>query len=67
MSGFTFLRMQLPPISFSPYTTLESSGILEFKVPNLAAQLQIDTLSVPSFPASGGLRKIAKHVTFMTY
>ena len=47
------------------YTTLERLGILEFKVPNLAAQsqLQIDNLSVPSSPTLGSLRKTTKHVT----
>ena len=47
-----------------PYATLERLGILEFKIPNLVAQSQIDTLSVPSSPASCSLRKTAKHVTF---
>ena len=44
--------------------TSERLGILEFKVPNLAAQSQIDTFSVPSSPAPGGMRKTTKHVTF---
>ena len=39
-------------------------GNLEFKVPNLVAQLHIDTLTVPTSPNSGSLRKTAQNVTF---
>ena len=38
--------------------------ILEFKVPNLVPHSDVDTLTVSTFPTLGGLRKIAKHVTF---
>ena len=59
-----FLRTQLSPQILLSYATSERLRILEFNVPNVAAQSQIDNLSVPSSPAPGSLRKTAKHVTF---
>ena len=46
------------------YATSERLGILEFKVPNLAAQSHIDTMTVTTSPTPGGLRKTAKCVSF---
>ena len=60
---YIFKDATSPQILLS-YATLERLGILEFKVPNLVAQSQIDTLSVPSSPAPGSLRKTPKCVTF---
>ena len=60
---YVFQDATSPQILLS-YATLERLGILEFKVPNLVAQSQIDTLSIPSSPAPGSLRKTTKHVTF---
>ena len=61
---FLYLRMQTSPQILLSYVTLERLGILDFKVPNLAATSHIDYLNVPSSPTSCSLRKTAKHVTF---
>ena len=46
------------------YVTSERLGILEFKVPNLAATSQIDDLNVLSSPTPSSKRKTTKSVTF---
>ena len=46
------------------YATSERLGILKFKVANLVAHSHIDTLSVPTSPTPGGLRKANKCITF---
>ena len=43
---------------------LERLGILQFKVPILVAHSQVDSLSVPTSPAPGSLRKTTKCITF---
>ena len=53
----------LPQLLLS-YVTSERLGILEFKVPNLMAHTHIDTLTVPTFPSPGGLRKTTEHINF---
>ena len=60
---YVFEDATFSQILFS-YTTSERQGILEFKVPNLAAHSHIDTLTVPSSPTPGGWRKTAKCITF---
>ena len=56
--------LAISPNILLSYATSVSLGILEFKVCNLAVQSQIDTLSVPTLPTPGSLKKTAKHVTF---
>ena len=57
------LRTSHPQILFS-YATSEHLEILEFKVPNLAAQSHIDAIAVPDSTNSGSLRETAKCITF---
>ena len=57
---FVFKDTTSPQILIS-YTTSEHSGSLEFKVPILPTQVNIDTVSLPS---PGDLRKTTKKVTF---
>ena len=45
------------------YATSERLGILEFKVPKLAAHSHTDTFSVPTSLTPGSLRKTAIHMT----
>ena len=59
-----YSKTQLPLRSYSPMPFFERLGVLEFKVPNLVAHSSIDTLSVPTSPTPGGLRKTAKCITF---
>ena len=42
----------------------EHLGILEFKVPNRAAQSYIDAITIPNSPSQGSLRKTTKCITF---
>ena len=60
---YVFEEATSPQILLS-YVTSEHLGILEFKVPNLAAHSHIDTLTVHTSPTRGGLRKTAKCITF---
>ena len=60
---YVFEGATSPQILLS-YMTSERLGILEFKVPNLAATFQIDDLSVPPSPTPSSKKKTAKHVTF---
>ena len=60
---YVFEDATSPQILLS-YAMSERLGILEFKVPNLVAHSHIDTLTIPSFPTSGRLRKATKWVTF---
>ena len=55
---YVFKDATSPQILLS-YATLERLGILEFKVPNLAAHSQVDYLNVPTSHAPGSLRKTA--------
>ena len=63
MCFYIFEDATSPQIPLS-YMTLERLGILQFKVPNLAATSQIDNLSVPSSPTLSGKRQTTKSITF---
>ena len=56
-------RWHSPHILLS-YATSEQLGILEFKVPNLAAHLHIDALAIPTFSTLGSSSKTAKSINF---
>ena len=61
---YAFKDTMSPKIPLS-CATLECLTILEFKVPNLVAQLHIDAVTLPNTPNPGGLRKTAKCITFL--
>ena len=52
------------PLILLSYAASERLGILEFRVPSLVAHSYIDSLTVPTCPTPGSLRKTAKHITF---
>ena len=52
------------PLTLLSYATSERLGLLEFKLLNFMAQSHTDTLSVPTLPLPGSLRKTTKCVTF---
>ena len=60
---YVFEYVMNPQILLS-YATSEPLGILEFKVPNEAAESHIDAVTLPSPKPSSGFRKTAKRVTF---
>ena len=59
MCFYVFEDSTSPQILLS-YVTLERLGILEFKVPNLAATSQIEDFSVPTSPTPSGKGRLLK-------